>query len=90
MIKTTSGPRGYGIWGEKLFIFRELGSNGNYFQDVGSKLIVWGIYGAQQKSKKKSHLKGNAFISFDFLKKNLRLPQTPLGKSNIFTFVLTC
>ena len=55
-----SGEDGYlfsGIWGALVFIFR----------DLGSKLIVWGIQGAlQKKSKKKSHLKGKAFISFDF------------------------
>ena len=32
-----------GIWGEWLFIFRELGSTDNYFRDLGSKLIVLGI-----------------------------------------------
>ena len=31
-----------GIWGEWLFIFRELGSTGNYSRDLGSMLIVFG------------------------------------------------
>ena len=39
------------------------------FRDLGSKFIVLGIEGAQQKSKKKSHLKGKAFILFDFYQK---------------------
>ena len=38
------GPPGVlGIWGEWLFIFRELGSTGYYFQAFGSKFIVLGI-----------------------------------------------
>ena len=38
------GPPGVlGIWGEWLFIFRELGSTGNYFRELGSKFIVLGI-----------------------------------------------
>ena len=32
-----------GICGEGLLIFRELGSTGNYFRDLGSKLKVLGI-----------------------------------------------
>ena len=35
------GPPGVlGIWGEWLFIFRELVSTGKFFRDLGSKLIV--------------------------------------------------
>ena len=40
-----------GILGEGLIIFKELGSNGNFFRDLGSKLIILGIYGALQKGK---------------------------------------
>ena len=36
-------PGVLGILGEWLFIFRELGSTGNYFRDLGSKLIILGI-----------------------------------------------
>ena len=43
------------------------------FRDLGSKLIVLGIKGALQKSKKKSHPKGKAFISIAFFQKCLRL-----------------
>ena len=32
-----------GIWGEWPFVFRKLGSTGNYLGDLGSKLIVLGI-----------------------------------------------
>ena len=32
-----------GILGEGLIIFKELESNGNFFRDLGSKLIVLGI-----------------------------------------------
>ena len=34
---TSMGPRGYGIWRDWLFIFRELESNGNYFQGFGER-----------------------------------------------------
>ena len=47
------GPPGVlGIWGEGLIIFRELGSTGNYFRELGSKLMVLGIKGALQNVKK--------------------------------------
>ena len=69
------GPKGFcrseensylfsGSWGSLIIIFR----------DLGSKFIVLGIEGALQKSFKKSHLIGKAFISLDFFKKNLRPP----------------
>ena len=72
-------------WGALVIIFREL----------GSKLIVLGIYGALQKSFKKSHLKGKAFFLFDFLKKKIfgfwgEATPTPLFNLNVFTFVVTC
>ena len=62
-------PVVWGIWDELLFIFRNLGELAIIFKDLGSKFIVFGIKGALQKSfffLKKSHLKGKAFISFDF------------------------
>ena len=46
----TGGPQGFG--GAGLYIFRELGCTGNHFRDLRSKLIVLGILGALQKSKK--------------------------------------
>ena len=52
-----------GIWGEWLFIFRELGSTGNYFQGFGEQAHSFGDLGSPAK---KSHLKGKACISFFF------------------------
>ena len=47
------GPPGvWGSWVEGLYIFMELGCTGKYFKDLRSKLIVLGILGALQKSKK--------------------------------------
>ena len=55
-----SGENGYlfsGSWGALVIIFR----------DLGSKLIVLGFREPFKKvKKKKSHLKGQFFISFDF------------------------
>ena len=59
-------PGVLGILGEWIFIFRELGSTGYYFRGAGEQ--------AHTKVKNKfikSHLKGKASISFDFLKKIL-------------------
>ena len=50
-------PGVWGIWGELLFIFRELGSTGYYFRNLGGKLIILGIKEALQKSKKNLTLK---------------------------------
>ena len=35
-------PQGFGIWGEGLFMFRELGSTGNYFQGSGEQAHSFG------------------------------------------------
>ena len=80
-------PPGFlGIWGEWLFIFRELRSTDNYFQGFGEQANSFGDLGSPAKKYKKSHLKGKAFISFDFLKKikssaSGGKPQAPLSKS---------
>ena len=51
---TISGaPRVLGIWGEGLFIFRELGSTAYFLGELGSKHILLGIKGALPKSKNK-------------------------------------
>ena len=80
------GAQGFWESGENVYLFS--GSWGTLviiFRDLGSKLIVLGFREPCKKVLKKSHLKGKAFISFDFFFKNLRLlggsPQTPLGKS---------
>ena len=47
------GPPGVlGIWGEGLFIFRELGSTGNYFQGFGEQAHSFGDLESPAKSKK--------------------------------------
>ena len=46
------GPRGLGIWGEGLFIFRELGSTDNYFQGAGEQAHGFMDLGSPTKSKK--------------------------------------
>ena len=64
------GPPGVlGIWREWLFIFRELGSTGNYFQGFGEQAHSFRDLGSPAKKEKKSHIKGKAFISFDFFLK---------------------
>ena len=57
----SGGPQGvWEIWGEWLFIFRELGSTGNYFTGAREQAHNLGGggggggYGAWQKSKKKN------------------------------------
>ena len=39
-------PRGLGIWGERLFIFGELGSTGNYFRGAGEQAHNLGDLGS--------------------------------------------
>ena len=87
----TGLPGVLGIWGEWLFIFKELGSTCNYFQGFGEQVQSFGNLGSPVKNlKKNSHYKGKAFISFDFL--NLRLlggvnPKTPW---EIYMYLLSC
>ena len=57
-----------------------------YFQGSGEQAHSLGDLGSPAKKFKKNHLKGKAFISFDFLKKSWASegeapPQTPLGRS---------
>ena len=87
MLKIYLGSPGVlGIWGEWLFIFREQGSSGNYFQGFGEQ--AHSLEFSEPCTKvKKSHLKAKAFILFEIIG-----PQTPppLGNLNVFTYVLTC
>ena len=47
------GPPGvWGIWGEWLFIFKELGSTGNYFYGAGEQAHGFRDLGSPAKSKK--------------------------------------
>ena len=44
------GPPGVlGIWGEGLFIFRELGSTANYFRGAGEQAHTYGDLGSTAK-----------------------------------------
>ena len=78
------GPPGIlGIWGEWLFIFRELRSTGNYFRGAREQAHNFGdllpdhthlpFLGSLAKKQKKKKKKGKASILFDFFKKNLLL-----------------
>ena len=42
-----------GIWGEWLFIFRELGSTGNYFRGAREQAHNFGDIGSHAKKEKK-------------------------------------
>ena len=58
------GPPGVlGIWGEWLFIFRDLGSTGNYSRVAGEQAQSFGDLGSLVKKHKN---KGKASILFDF------------------------
>ena len=46
--------------------FQGAGEHWQLFQEFGEQTHSFWIWGALQKSKKKTHLKGKAFISFDF------------------------
>ena len=47
---TITGPPGVlGIWGEGLFIFRELGSTANYFRGAGEQAHTLGDLGSTAK-----------------------------------------
>ena len=43
------GPEVLGIWGEGLFIFRELGSTANYFRGAGEQAHTFGELGSTVK-----------------------------------------
>ena len=67
LVRLKTGPQRFWGSGENVYLFS--GSWGTLviiFRDLRSKLIVFGIKGALQKCKKKSHLKRKAFISFVF------------------------
>ena len=46
-------PGVLGIWGEGLFIFRELGSTANYFRGAGEQAHTFGDLGSTAKKLKK-------------------------------------
>ena len=52
------GPPGVlGIWGEGLFIFRELGSTANYFRGAGEQAHIIGDLGSTAKKLKKVNIR---------------------------------
>ena len=62
-----NGPPGVlGIWGEWLFIYRELGSTGNYFQGFGKQSHSFGGLGSPAKKFKKITLKEKPSFRFIF------------------------
>ena len=80
------GPPGVlGIWGEGLFIFRELGSTANYFRGAGEQAYTFGDLGSTAKKVKK---KNQASILSDSLKCRWLLgaiaPKPPY--INVFSF----
>ena len=53
LIRFNWGPPGVlGIWGEWLFIFRELGSTGNYFRGSREQAHNFGDLGSPAKKHK--------------------------------------
>ena len=84
------GPPGvFGIWGEWLFILRELGRTGYYFQAFAEQVHSFEDLGIPAKNVKNLTLKEKP--SFCLIKKNfVGRPPTSLGYLNVFTFLLTC
>ena len=62
---------GFEIWGEWLFIFRGLGSTGN-FKGAGEQAHSFGDLGSPEKKQKNTptpqKITGKSSILFDFLK----------------------
>ena len=56
-VKRWGVPGVLGIWGEWLYICRELGSTGNYFQGFGEQVHSFGDLGSPYKKAKKLTLK---------------------------------
>ena len=85
-VATLGGPPGVlGIWGEWLFIFRDLGSTGNYFRGSGEQAQSFGDLGSPVKKQKNT---GKASILFDFLNFLLLLGgKPPLSILNVVLFV---
>ena len=50
-------PGVLGIWGEGLFIFRELGSTANYFRGAWEQALTFGDLGSTAKKLKKINIR---------------------------------
>ena len=82
---TASGPPGVlGIWGERLFIFRKLGSTANYFRGAGEQAHTFGDLGSTPKKLKKYQ---DSFLS-DSLKCRWLLGAIPIIQCNFFPISL--
>ena len=58
--KQSLGPPGVlGIWGEWLYIFRDLGSTGNYLRGAGEQAHSFGDLESPPKKQKKKKKKKN-------------------------------
>ena len=56
-MRSVATKRVLGIWGEWLFIFRELGSTGNYFKGAREQAHNFGDIGSLAKKQKKKNNK---------------------------------
>ena len=74
-----------GSWGEGLFIFRELGSTGDYFRGAGEQAYTFGDYvgTAEKVKKKKSGIWGDQIIIF----RDQGSTDPPVGASELLSFV---
>ena len=69
------GPPGVlGIWGEGLFIFRELGSTANYFRGAGEQAHTFWDLGSEHCQKVK---KINIRLPFYLILRNVVAPDPP-------------
>ena len=86
------GPPGvFGIWGEWLFIFRELGSTSNYFREAREQADNFGGIGSLAKKQKNKEKPPFCLIFLKISSASGGLaPQTPLESLNVFIFILMC
>ena len=76
--KRKVGPPGVlGIWGDWLFIFRELGSTGNYLRGAREQANNFGDKGSLAKSKKKASNLFDFFFKISSVSRGLAPPPPP-------------
>ena len=91
-LDTNKGAPGVlGIWGECLFIFRDLGSTGHHFRGVGEQAHSFGdLRSPAKKQKKKKIGKSLHFVCFFETFSSAYggiAPRPPLKNLNVFIFV---
>ena len=59
---TSGAPGVLVIWGERLFIFMELGSTGNYFRGAREQAHNFGSLGSLAKKPKKNNKENLHFV----------------------------